>query len=415
MIKRTFFFIIFLGFYLLFSSCTSFRRVVTDRYEDIYDYKIFPYTPVNTGNTAFRFKPGTNPVLSNYKVKALNRDPADTADLALDDFLKSTGTVSFLVIRNDSILFEKYYQGRTRPELSTVFSVSKSVTSLLIGMAIDDGYIRSVHDTVTRYIPELKQKAAGFRQLTIEDLLNMRSGFKSGGAFSSAWNTIRLYYGENQFKVIKKLKFAHEPGTVHEYQNASAALLGMILERATGKELGKYLEEKVWVPMGMEYDASWSLDDARHRSAKAFSGLNTTALDLAKIGRLYLKNGNWEGRQIINPAWIQKSVTPDTTNSGYQYQWYSFSFRAFNRAGKTDPPDSANLAQKTGSKNHPIRQNRKLAPQRETIVYPGDFYALGVMQQILYVCPQKNIVVVRLGEKPNVDYTNFIYQMIKSL
>ena len=320
--------VIILSFILVCQSCTVVKRMIKYGTEDIYDYQIFPYTEIHVGNKTFQFKQGHDETLKNYTVKAMGRYQSDTIDLTLDDFLKTTGTISFLIIRNDSILFERYYKGHGQSRISTVFSISKSVTSLLTGLAIDEGYISSVQDTVTKYIPELKKKADGFQKLKIEDLLNMRSGLKFKEDYSNLVSKLRwanFYYGKNQLKRISNMKFAHEPGEVREYQSATTALLGIVLERAIGKELGKYLEEKIWIPLGMEYNATWSFDDNKNRSSKSYTGLNTTSIDLAKIGRLYLNKGNWDGNQIIDSLWILKSITPDVINAGRQYQWYSMS------------------------------------------------------------------------------------------
>ncbi len=231
--------------------------------------------------------------------------------------INTAGDELFPFIRNDSILFERYYRGYDRKRVSTIFSVSKSITSLLVGLAVDDGSISSVRDPITRYIPELKGRDQKFEQLTLENLLNMRTGLKFKESYLNPFGQMaRHYYGGNQLGKIKKLKFESEPGIKFEYQSVSTALLGIAVEKSTGMQLAKYLEEKIWIPLGMEYGASWSLDDSKHRVAKAYGGLNTTALDLAKIGRLYLRHGNWEGKQIVSEDWVDKSTIPNEQSNG---------------------------------------------------------------------------------------------------
>ncbi len=395
-------------------SCTVMTRSVKYLHADIDDYKIFPSVEINTGNEPFTFEAGNKKILGEYFI-----DKKDSSSLKLDEYLSKTSTTAFLVIRNDSILFEKYYNGYDREQISTLFSVSKSVTSLLVGLAVDDGFIESVHDPVTQYIPELRNKDSKFEELTIEDLLNMRSGLKFKETYSTPFSKMtRLYYGTNQLGKIKRMKFECEPGTKHNYQSISTAILGIIVENATGKELGKYLEEKVWIPLGMENGATWSLDDKKHRSAKSFSGLNATAIDLAKIGRLYLNNGNWNGKQIISEEWIQKSINPNMENDGYQYQWYNFSFMG-NFKGQVYFPDSISAQTRMDSMNfdkyqitqYQILQDNSHNNKWWIDIYSDNYFALGIMKQVLYVNPKKNIIMVRLGEKGDFHYPNFMYKM----
>jgi CubicO group peptidase (beta-lactamase class C family) len=376
---------------------------------DIDDYKIFPSTEIRTGNEPFSFKSGDNEILEKYIV-----DKKDSSSLNLDEYLSGTSTTAFLVIRNDSILFEKYYKGYEKNQISTLFSVSKSVTSLLVGLAIDDGFIASVNDPVTKYIPELKNGDSKFEKLTIEHLLNMRSGLRFKEEYTTPFSKMtRLYYGTNQLGKIKRMKFKCEPGTKHNYQSISTAILGIIVENATGKELGKYLEEKVWIPLGMKNSATWSLDDKKHRSAKSFGGLNATAIDLAKIGRLYLNKGNWNGKQIISEEWVQKSIIPDKKNDGYQYQWYNFSFMG-NFKGQiyfTDSISAQAIVDKLNFDQYQILQDKSHDNQWWVDIYTGNFFALGIMNQVLYVNPEKNIIIVRLGEKEDFFYPTFMYKM----
>ena len=274
---------------IIIQSCTSIYREIRYGEPGIDAYKIFPSDTIKPEGVPFHFKEGNKailnkPILNNDEVKRI-RTLHDSLPFTLDYFLNKTATTAFLVIRNDSILFEKYYRGYDRARISTIFSISKSITSLLVGMAVDDGSISSIQDPITKYIPELKGKDPKFDRLTLEDLLNMRAGLKFTESYLNPFGRMaRHYYGGNQLGKIKKLEFESEPGKKFEYQSVSTALLGIAVENATGISLARYLQEKVWIPMGMENGASWSLDDKRHRVAKAYGGLNTTAIDLAKIG-----------------------------------------------------------------------------------------------------------------------------------
>ncbi len=402
-------------------SCTVVSRYIKYGYADIDDYKIFPYTEINTGDNVFHFKQGNEEAIKKCVIQYAQWKKGDSLLMSLDDFLQKTSTVSFLVIRNDSILFEKYYRGYDRSHISTFFSTSKSVTSLLVGLAVDDGLIKSVHDPISKYIPELNGKAPEYQRLTIEDLLNMRSGLKFDESYSNPFSGMaRMYYGTNQLGQLKRMKFAHEPGTVHDYQSASTALLGIAVEKAGGKELGKYLEEKIWIPLGMENRATWSLDDKRHRSTKAYCGLNATAIDLAKIGRLYLNGGQWNGKQIINPAWITATTTPDVENDGYQYQWYSEGVSITSKGSRYFPDSlSAQEAMEKAGKRYQrykVWQDEQNNNQWRVTAYV-DYFTLGIMHQVMYVNPDKKIIVVRLGENDDVSrgYPDFIFRLIEQL
>ena len=311
---------------IFIQSCTSVYREIRYGEPGLDAYKIFPSDTVKPEGATFHFKEGNKailnkPILNNEDVKRI-RNLHDSLPFTLDYFLKKTATTAFLVIRNDSILFERYYRGYDRAKIATVFSISKSITSLLVGLAVDDGSISSVQNPITKYIPALKGRDPKFDHLTLEDLLNMRAGLKFNESYFNPLGLMaRHYYGRNQLGKIKKLKFETEPGMKFEYQSVSTALLGIAVENATGISLSRYLQEKVWIPLGMENMASWSLDDKRHRIAKAYGGLNTTAIDLAKIGRLYLRHGNWEGKQIVSDDWVKKSTIPNEQSNGYQYQW----------------------------------------------------------------------------------------------
>ncbi|MBO6494544.1 MAG: serine hydrolase [Roseivirga sp.] len=405
MLKKPFLFIFALTL-LTLSSC-HFGRMIRYGTEDITDHKIFPKTEIQS-------PPEKHP----YKIKdekALFDDyTVPQTDQTLEDFLLETKTTAFLIIRNDSILYEQYFRDYEPSDVSNIFSVSKSVTSLLMGIAIDQGYINSVNDKVTKYLPELAEKNSDFNQLTILDLLNMRSGLDFSESYKSPFSEVaRLYYGKDQLKQIQKLKFSSSPGEVHEYQSVSTSILGMVIEKATGKALGKYLETTVWQPMGMEFDASWSVDDKKNQSTKAFCCLNTTARDLAKIGSLYLKNGNWNGKQIVSEKWVSSTVTPNLDNDCYQYQWYNTERKGYKYQGEylKDSLAVVALAENLGLKTYePVYE---YVPSEEKDLWglhycSNYYYGLGVNGQYLLVDPSKDLVFVRLGEKFDANYLMLI-------
>ncbi|OAV43183.1 serine hydrolase [Lewinella sp. 4G2] len=382
------------------SSCHV-TRFATRNFANITDHKIFPYTEVETGEQTMPFPVSQREgLLDSLTItqKGVNRNLTEYLD-------ESTSTVSFIVIQHDSIVYEEYFEGYEPQDISTVFSVSKSVTSLLTGIAVDEGAIEDINDPVTKYVPEFLEGDPLFQQLTIRHLLDMRSGLKYKESYSSPFaDMAHLYYGTNQLKQLTKLKFAHPPGTYHQYQSGTTAIIGIIIERATGVPLGKYLEQKVWQPMGMEFPATWSLDDKRHRSAKSYSGLNTTARDLAKIGQLYLNGGTWHGRRIISEDWVRKSVTPDLSNDAYQFQWYGFS-----ETIKTADGNTRYFADSTAAASALVAEPELAgAKVLASVRYPGQYYlerpgeaffAMGILSQYIYVDPKTNVVIVRQGRK----------------
>lgn len=238
----------------------------------------------------------------------------------------------------------------------------------MCGIAVDDGYIRSIDDAVTEYIPELKKKDPMWQRLTIRHLLNMQSGLDFDDTYylhlkylKRVLAIAKLNYGHNVMKQILGLKFRCEPGTEHRYESMTSQILGVVIERASKKHFADYLSEKVWKPLQMESPALINIDSHRHRVAHAFGGLTLTMKDRAKIGRLYLNHGVWNGKRIVSEEWIRQSTEYDTSNNGYHFNWYNVS-------------------------NHGADKSK----------YPG-YYALGICAQVLYVNPYKNLIMVRVG------------------
>lgn len=294
-----------------------------------------------------------------------------------------------LIIQNDSVVYEKYTGEMAADKIAGVFSVTKSVTSLLCGIAVDEGYVKSVDDAVTEYIPELKQRDSLWQKLTIRHLLDMRSGLDFDDTYSLSIKgkdlkclhaMADLNYGSNIPAQVKKLKFRCEPGTEHNYESMSTEILGMVIERATGRSFADYLEEKVWKPIGMESPGYISYDSKKHHTPHAFGGLALTIYDLAKIGRLYLNSGEWNGKRIVSESWIQQSTTYSDENEGYHFCWYNTSSIG------ADKPE-----------------------------HPG-FYALGIRGQVLFVNPYKNLIMVRLGLKDDTyAHIPYIFEQLSNL
>jgi CubicO group peptidase (beta-lactamase class C family) len=249
---------------------------------------------------------------------------------SLDDELAATGTTAFLVAHGDRLLYERYFNGAERESIQTSFSVAKSFVSALVGIAIAEGRITSVEDPVTRYLPELRERDPRFDRITIRHLLTMSSGlrYEEGGMPWNADDTLTYYAPDLRALALKGVRIEGAPGERFEYNNYHPLLLGLILERTTGQPVARYLEEKLWQPLGAEADGSWSLDSQASGFEKMESGINGRAIDFAKFGSLYLHGGAWRGRQVVPRTWVEEStrghaaLDPATAATGYGYFWW---------------------------------------------------------------------------------------------
>lgn len=370
----------------------------------------------NDMSKRFTFYEGNQDIdqqIANISYKPYGNKKVDES--TIDKFLdKETKTTAFLVIRNDSILYERYWHKFSQSRQHTSFSIAKSFTSALTGIAIQEGFIKSVHDPVTTYIPELREVEGYWNELTVEHLLNMRSGisFDEEDYVRPFSDIASLYNSKNVLKNITKAKFVCKPNTCKYYSSLDTQILGLIIERATKVGLYDYLETKIWKPLGMEYEASWSLDSKKNQNTKAFCCIQATARDFAKFGRLYLNGGNWNGTQIIDEEWVNHSVIPDGANNCYQYQWYSgnnWAMRYLNEEGKYDVKifqDSLSAAKEIRHESQFVSRAFR-DPNKWLIKNCGpDFYALGIFGQEIYVQPEKNIIFVRLGQRWDTNYSN---------
>jgi len=347
------------------SGC-KFGRFVWFNFADINDYKIFPTRELPASADPFLFHAAA-------QEKGPKTISYHGGEVAFDDFLRQTESVAFLIIRNDSILYERYFDDYDEASIVPSFSMAKSVLSMLIGCAIDDGLIGSVHDPVSKYVPEMAKN--GFDKVTIEHLLQMTSGLRfNEGYYNPFGEVATFYYGRRLRKHTAKLELEAEPGTRFAYASGNSQVLGLVLDHALGdKSITEYLNEKIWQPIGMEYDASWSIDRRKDGIEKTFCCLNARAHDFAKLGRLYLNGGNWQGKQLVPADWVAQSTRVDSTggsNKYYQYQWW--------------------------------------LPTLD-----GDFLAQGILGQYIYVNPAKKLVIVRLGHKVNANWFNVFVNLAK--
>lgn len=344
-------------FYILllitFSSC-KIARLIWFNLPDQKDFKYFPSREIKANPYPY-FKDCPINAIADIKVKTKNMK-GDS--IPLEIFLKKEPVIAFIISRNDSILFERYYDGYSQNDVLTSFSLAKSYISALIGIAVDEGKITTIDTPIINYIPELK-KNKGLEKITIKHLLEHRSGIKFKEIpFNPFGKMSTLYYSRNIEKILPKIRTKMDPGLKYEYQSINTFLLGIILERATGKNVSKYLEEKIWIPLGMESNASWMLD-RKNGKEKTFCCINAHARDHARFGTLYLNKGKWLGKQIISEKWINESLAcqPNDTTYIYPYHW------------------------QVGSCER------------------GDFNARGLYEQYIFVDPKTNLVIVQLCKK----------------
>ena len=240
------------------------------------------------------------PLADNYNRMRLA--PEDSA------YLDELETVSFLVIRHDSIVFESYRNGWNDTLTSNIYSATKTIVGLLAGIAMDEGYIRSIDDPVSKYIPRyVRGKQA---EVTVRDLLTMSGGMAWDEAYSSLFSvTTHGYYGNNLYELVTRLEVTENPGVQYSYRSGETQLLAFVIEAATGQTLSRYAEEKLWRPMQAEHDAFWLLDK-KDGDEKAFCCFHTTARDVARFARLMLHRGNWNGRQLVSEEYMAEATRP---------------------------------------------------------------------------------------------------------
>lgn len=328
-----------------------------------------------------RLEPSANPY-SYVEGKKLRIPPVflfNGKNMRSDDFMVDTKTTGLLIIQNDTIVFEEYYHGNTPTTKNISWSMSKSFISALIGIAKEEGHIKSLQQTADEFCPILK--GSGYEGVTIKNILQMSTGVgfdEDYGAFNSDINRWGRGFalGKSQDEFAATLKNERPPGTFNHYVSINTHILGMILTKATGMSVSKYMQEKFWNPMGMQDDCYWIVDSENMEGVLGL--LNATLRDYAKIGSLYLHNGMFNGKQIVPAEWVKASVTPDaphlmpgendlsTREYGYGYQWW-------------------------------IPEGNE-----------GEFMAQGVYNQNIYINPSTKTVIVKLSANDKFTDPDFL-------
>ncbi len=329
--------------------------------------RIFPVITIKKASTPFHFEKATRELDGvTYQWRG------NTSSVL--EFIEKTKTTSFIAIKDDVIVCEMYFQGYSSESMPTSMSVAKSFVSALIGIAVGEGRIKSIDDAITEYVPELSK--SGYKGVPIRHILQMSSGINFVEVYDDAKSDlmtmmIQLAGGRSLIEYAASLASRKPSGQEFNYASIDTAVLGLLLERVTGKSAAAYLEDKIWKRIGTEADASWATDN--HGNPLAFAWLNATPLDFARFGRLYLNEGRWDGVQIVPADWIRNSVVPSEKhlqpralygpdwNIGYQFQWW--------------------------------------VPSGEE----KEFVAIGIWGQFIYVNPTRKTIIVKTSVDPLFD------------
>ncbi|OPG72115.1 serine hydrolase [Pseudomonas ogarae] len=289
---------------------------------------------------------------------------------ASDSFFEATDTAALLVLKDGEVRYERYALTGGQNVHWISWSVAKSFISALVGIAVDEGHIRSIEDPISNYITVSPNSA--YDGVSIKDVLQMSSGARWSEAYNDPDSEIHrlgaaMGGASTLDKFVAEMVRESEPGTVCRYNSGDTQALGSLLVHATKRSITDYMQEKLFGPLGMTSDGYWLLDSAGMEMA--FAGLNLTAQDFAKLGELYRNGGVWQGQQIVPAEWVKKSITPDRPHLvsgqpiladhklplGYGYQWWI--------------PDGAS----------------------------GEFSAIGIYNQFVYVDPSRGVVIVKLS------------------
>lgn len=297
-------------------------------------------------------------------------------DRDLKGFLDETDTVALLVLKDGALRLERYTLTGSPTTRWMSMSMAKSVTSAALGIAWGDGLFR-VDQPITDFLPQLAGSA--YDGVAIKHILQMSSGARWNEDYSDPDSDIMRFirvfaHGGSFGELAPKMVRQREPGTYNLYNSMDTQVLGMLLKQVTGKPIRDYVQEKLWHPMGAESDAYWLIDTGGMEMA--YGGLNATARDYAKFGELFRNSGSWHGRQLVPAEWVKASMTPDAphlvpgdhglsdTAFGYGYQWW-------------------------------------LMDGDE-----GEFAAIGVYNQFIYVNPTRGLTIVKLSANPLYGQTN---------
>lgn len=323
---------------------------------DIYDMEYFDVSTIPAD------KPEAWPLHARYNQYTLGAEDQAKVD--------SFETTALLVFYKDSLLFEKYYLGATDTTHSNSFSMAKSFTAMLIGKAIDEGYIQSVDQKVGDFLPEFKSGKNA--ELTIRHLLTMTSGIPFGESYASPFGYMaKAYFGKDLTKETMGFSVERDPGTLWAYEGGNTVLLGMIVKQATGRTPSRYFFEKFWSCIGAQHTAYWNLDH-ENGLEKTFTGFYSTARDFARIGQLYMHRGIHGVDTLLSPSFVDECLTPCNVpdDKGENCYWYGYQWW---------------LGQHEGD---------------------AFFSCRGMRGQYIIGIPSKDLLIVRLGHQQSPERTD---------
>lgn len=342
------------------------RQALTHLMPKIDQYDIFENRVVKAGNP--------QPWEYDEKVETNTIAPQFEADFAKYE------TVAFVVVQNNKILLEQYWYDYNNESHSNSFSMAKSILSLLVGCAIDDGLIESVKQPVSDFLPEWTSFEG--KTLTIKDLLTMSAGVEWDESSSSLFSkTTEGYYGNDLWKLTLSEKLIEKPGVRFNYQSGVSQILAYVIQKATGKNVSEYASEKIWTPINAEEDALWSLDK-KDGMEKAFCCFNSNARDFARLGQLVLNHGKWNGVQVVDSAYISEATTPAT--------WLEFTRKPYPNETETPAPQPCTIY---GYQFWLLNYDGMKIP-----------YFRGILGQYIFIIPELDAVIVRLGKKRDKAY-----------
>lgn len=333
--------------------------------------QVFPVRRVSAGKDVWKLpkSPRADGFSVTYEFDGASHD--------IDAFNERTRSNALLILKDGKIVYERYLNG-SKPDTRFIsFSMGKSFTSTMIGMALEQGLIGSVNDALTRYLPALTGSSYG--GVTIRDALQMVSGV-DWDEEAYDWNDLskplsRLWnesYVEQRYRFVagaNTLPRAYPPGQHYNYSTLETSLLGWIVENVAKERYARFFEDNLWHPAGMEFDAAWVLDGPEDIGREMTAGgLLATLRDFGRFGLLFANGGKANGKQLVSPEWIAAATTPDRPAIqyghlyedyplGYGYQWWLFD--------------------------------------------NGRFEAQGVYGQLIYVAPAEHVVIVKLSYWPD--------------
>jgi CubicO group peptidase (beta-lactamase class C family) len=303
------------------------------------------------------------------KDTSYNTQPLSSTQLQT---LNGLGTLAYVVLQNGKLLHEQYLNSHDETRISGLFSVTKSVVSLLIGIALEEGAISSLDQPVGDFIPEFK--TGDKAKITIRHLLTMNSGLRWNETYAPGSSVATAYLSDDVRAFVTTLEVERGPGTRWAYSSGDTQLLGLVLEAATKQTPSAYLQDKLWRPLGAEREALWNLDRSDGRE-KTFCCLTTTARDIARFGQLVLQDGAWKGKQLVPKAYLDEATQPVTNSSGaYGFQFWLERYKGLRVVSM-----------------------------------------IGILGQFVIIIPEKNAVIVRLGERDDWRGADFNLYMDAAL